>query len=111
MAEKLLRGELFIKDELSEFHTLLSKHVVEIFNSGDNTTKSQLIFTAHDTNLLDLDLFRRDQIWFAEKNTNTGATDIFSLWDFGNETDADVENGYLLGIYGAIPFIKNSSNG
>jgi len=109
IAEKILRGGIFIKDELSsEFHTLLSKFVVELFNCEKNASKSQLIFTTHDTNLLDLNLFRRDQIWFTEKNPDTGATDIFSLCDFGDKKDIDVEKGYLLGIYGAIPFIRGS---
>jgi len=107
MAEKMSRGGVFVKDELdSALHSLLSKHIVNIFNTADDLKKAQLIFTTHDTNLLDLDVFRRDQIWFTEKNPDTGATDIFSLHDFGDTTGVDVEKGYLLGIYGAIPFIK-----
>lgn len=111
IAEKMSRGGVFLKDELSDaLHTLLSKHIVEFFNDAENTSNSQLIFTTHDTNLLDLDLFRRDQIWFVEKNPDTGATDIYSLCDFGNKTDANIEKGYLLGIYGAIPFIGGDSS-
>ena len=91
-------------------HTLLAKHIIEIFNNIENSTKSQLIFTAHDTNLLDLSIFRRDQIWFTEKNPETRATDIFSLCDFGDRTDIDPEKGYLLGVYGAIPFIGGASH-
>lgn len=49
---------------------------------------------------------RRDQIWFTEKDENTGATDLYSLVDFSVRKDAKVEKGYLLGRYGAIPFIK-----
>jgi hypothetical protein len=112
IAEKMSSGGVFLKDELnSALHTLLSKHIVEIFNSTENASKSQLIFTAHDTNLLDLDLFRRDQIWFVEKNPDTGASELYSLCDFGDNADIDAEKGYLLGIYGAIPFIGGSSNG
>jgi len=112
IAEKMFHGGVFLKDELSStFHTLLSKHIVEFFNNTENTSISQLIFTTHDTNLLDLDLFRRDQIWFTGKNPDTGVTDVFSLYDFGDRTDVDVEKGYLLGIYGAIPFIGGDANG
>ncbi|MCL1883290.1 MAG: ATP-binding protein [Defluviitaleaceae bacterium] len=111
IADKMARGGVFLKDELnSALHTLLSKHVVEIFNNADESSQSQLIFTTHDTNLLDLDLFRRDQIWFTEKHPDTGATGIFSLHDFGDRVDVDVEKGYLLGIYGAIPFIGGADN-
>jgi len=112
IAEKMSHGGIFLKDELSStLHTLLSKYIVELFNNVENTSNSQLIFTTHDTNLLDLDLFRRDQIWFTEKNPDTGATDLFSLYDFGDRKGVDVEKGYLLGIYGAIPFIGGGLNG
>jgi len=112
IAEKMSHGGLFMKDELgSALHTLLSKHVVELFYSPENASNSQLVFTTHDTNLLDLDLFRRDQIWFIEKHPDTGATEIFSLFDFGDRTDVDVERGYLVGIYGAIPFINGDLGG
>ena len=111
IAEKMSRESVFLKDELSSaLHTLLSRYIVEVFNNAENASNSQLIFTTHDTNLLDLDLFRRDQIWFVEKNPETGATDVYSLSDFGNKTDANVEKGYLLGIYGAIPFIGSDSS-
>ena len=65
-----------------------------------------MIFSSHNTNFLDLDLLRRDQIWFTEKDENTGATDLYSLVDFSVRKEAKVEKGYLLGRYGAIPFIK-----
>ena len=78
-----------------------------MFNSQDyNPRGAQLIFTSHNTNLLDLDIFRRDQIWFTEKDEKCVATDLFSLYDFSVRKDAKVEKGYLLGRYGAIPFIK-----
>jgi AAA15 family ATPase/GTPase len=53
-----------------------------------------------------LDVLRRDQIWFTEKDEQTAATDLFSLYDFSIRKDAKVEKGYLIGRYGAIPFIK-----
>jgi len=112
IAEKISRGGVFLKDELSGgLHTLLSKYIIRIFSSVENTLNSQIIITTHDTNLLDLDLFRRDQIWFVEKNADTGSTILYSLCDFEISEDkknesTDIEKGYLLGIYGAIPFIE-----
>ena len=65
-----------------------------------------MIFTSHNTNLLDLDVLRRDQIWFTEKDEQTAATDLFSLYDFSIRKDAKVEKGYLIGRYGAIPLSR-----
>ena len=78
-----------------------------VFNSVEfNPNGAQLIFTSHNTNLLDLDVLRRDQIWFAEKDELTAATDLFSLQAFSIRKDTKLEKGYLIGHYGAIPFIK-----
>jgi len=109
IAEKMSQNGVFLKDELNkELHPMLSRHIVEVFNDPDNTSAAQLIFTTHDTNLLNLNLFRRDQIWFTEKNPETGATDLYSLNDFGDKKDIDAEKGYLLGVYGAVPFIQSN---
>lgn len=102
------QGSLLIADEMdAHLHPLLTKHIVELFNSEKYNPKgAQLIFTSHNTNLLDLDTFRRDQIWFTEKDEHTAATDLFSLYDFSVRKDTKVEKSYLIGRYGAIPFIK-----
>lgn len=104
----LEEGGLLVADEMdAHLHPLLMKHLVMMFNSQDyNPRGAQLIFTSHNTNLLDLDIFRRDQIWFTEKDEKCVATDLFSLYDFSVRKDTKVEKGYLLGRYGAIPFIK-----
>lgn len=101
-------GTLLVADEMdAHLHPLLTKHLVSLFNSTEfNPNGAQLIFTSHNTNLLDLDVLRRDQIWFTEKDEQTAATDLFSLYDFSIRKDAKVEKGYLIGRYGAIPFIK-----
>ena len=101
------QGTLLVADEIdAHLHPLLTKHLVSLFNSREfNPNGAQLIFTSHNTNLLDLDILRRDQIWFTEKNEDTAATDLFSLYDFSVRKDAKVEKGYLIGRYGAIPFI------
>ena len=102
------KGTLLVADEMdAHLHPLLTKHLVSLFNSVEfNPNGAQLIFTSHNTNLLDLDVLRRDQIWFTEKDEQTAATDLFSLYDFSIRKDAKVEKGYLIGRYGAIPFIK-----
>lgn len=103
----LEQGTLLVADEIdAHLHPLLTKHMVMLFNNSDtNPNGAQLIFTSHNTNLLDLDILRRDQIWFTEKYNLTAATDLFSLYDFSIRKDAKGEKGYLLGRYGAIPFI------
>ena len=102
------QGTLLVADEMdAHLHPLLTKHLVSLFNSAEfNPNNAQLIFTSHNTNLLDLDVLRRDQIWFTEKDEHTAATDLFSLYDFSIRKDAKVEKGYLIGRYGAIPFIR-----
>ena len=102
------QGTLLVADEMdAHLHPLLTKHLVSLFNSAEfNPNGAQLVFTSHNTNLLDLDVLRRDQIWFPEKDEQTAATDLFSLYDFSIRKDAKVEKGYLIGRYGAIPFIK-----
>ena len=68
--------------------------------------KSQIIFTTHESNLLDLEIFRQDEIWFAEKK-QTGSTDLYALSDFKEHNTIDIRKGYLNGRYGSIPFLAN----
>ena len=79
--EVLDEGTPLVVDELdAHLHPLLTKHLVSLFNSVEfNPNGAQLIFTSHNTNLLDLDVLRRDQIWFAEKDELTAATDRKSV--------------------------------
>jgi AAA15 family ATPase/GTPase len=98
-------------DELdSRLHTLLTMELIKFFHTKGNKN-AQLIFASHDTNLLRKDIFRRDQIWFTEKS-DFGATDLYSLVEYKiNQAtvrnDASFEKDYLLGKYGAIPFLGN----
>jgi hypothetical protein len=99
-------GATLLVDELeSSLHTYISKFLVGLFHSSKNNKNAQLIFTAHDTNLLETNLFRRDQIWFVEKNANN-ATELYSLLEYKPRKDEVIERGYLKGRYGAIPFIR-----
>lgn len=112
LAAGLRNKKVLIIDELDKsLHPFLVQYIVEIFNDAEiNKNGSQLIFNTHDTNLLDLNILRRDQIWFTEKNKETGESDLYSLSDFSVRKQENVEKGYMLGRYGAVPFIKNDFN-
>ncbi len=99
-----------IIDEMdSRLHPLLTRLFVQsALDGASENPQSQLIFTTHDTNLLDLDLLRRDEIWFAEKDKD-GASHLYSLAEFKIRPDLKIEKGYLNGRFGAIPFIGDPS--
>lgn len=107
-------GKVLIIDELdAKLHPLITAHIIKLFNNPNtNPNNAQLLFATHDTNLLSNDVFRRDQIWFTEKDEKE-ATDLYSLYDFdlpdGSKVrnDANIEKNYIRGRYGAIPFITN----
>lgn len=107
--ETLKNGEVLFIDELdAKLHPNLICKIVEIFNSSiTNPLNGQLIFNTHDTNLLSSNLFRRDQIWFTEKN-RYGAASLYSLSDFKTDVvrkDDNFEKNYINGKYGAIPYL------
>lgn len=92
----------------ARFHPLLTKKIVQLFNSKENKG-AQLIFVTHDTNLLSADLLRRDQIEFVEKD-KYGASHLYSLVQFkGIRNNASFEKDYIQGKYGAIPFLGDFS--
>jgi ABC-type cobalamin/Fe3+-siderophores transport system ATPase subunit len=99
-------GRVLVVDELeSSLHTLLVRRLMEMFHSPEiNPKGAQLIFTTHDTSLLDHNLLRRDQIWFTEKDT-AQATQLYPLSDFSPRKLEALERGYLFGRYGAVPFL------
>jgi len=105
--ESIKRNQaVYIIDEVERsIHPLLIKELIRKF-SLEEETRGQLIFTTHESNLLDQEFFRRDEIWFAEKDKH-GATDLYSLNDFNEHITKDIRNGYLNGRYGAIPFLGN----
>ncbi len=102
-----LSGEnTVIIDEVDQsIHPALLKELIRKF-SLDQNTKGQLIFTTHESNLLDQEIFRRDEIWFVEKNKN-GETTLYPLSDYEIRADLDIRKGYLVGRFGAIPFLSN----
>lgn len=98
--------KVFVIDEIERsIHPLLIKELVQKF-SFDTKTKGQLIFSTHESNLLNQEIFRQDEIWFAEKNMD-GSTDLYSLNDFKEHKTIDIQKGYLNGRYGSIPFLGN----
>jgi hypothetical protein len=104
--DTLRNGKVLVIDELdARLHPLITKAIIALFNSNEtNPQNAQLIFMTHDTNLLNNKIFRRDQIWFTEKNKQ-GATDLYSLVEYKVRNDASFESDYIRGRYGAIPFI------
>lgn len=107
-------GDILFIDELdSKIHPNLVEHIVHLFNSKiTNPNNAQLIFNTHNTNLLRSGLFRRDQIWFVEKD-RLGAASLYSLSSFktdegGRKTD-NFEENYLQGRYGGVPILGDFS--
>jgi AAA15 family ATPase/GTPase len=105
--DALQNGKILVIDELeANLHPILIQYLIKLFNDEKiNKNNAQLIFTTHDTNLLKPYLFRRDQIWFSEKN-RFSSTEIYSLVEFkGVRASEDFEKQYIQGKYGAIPYI------
>ena len=102
----LKNGEVLLYDELdTSLHPLMTRFLIRLFHSqSTNQKNAQLVFTTHDTSLLDSDLFRRDQVWFIEKDKKS-ASKVYPLSDFSPRKDEALERGYLRGRYGALPFI------
>lgn len=98
-------GGVFVIDEVERsMHPLLVRKFLEFFFNDCDGDRRQLIVTSHESNLLDQDLLRRDEIWFAEKNQR-GATSLYSLADFQPRRDLKIDKHYLRGRFGAIPFL------
>lgn len=109
--DALDNGKRVVVDELdSKLHPLLVKRIVALFNDATtNPQGAQLLFTAHDTYLLSAGLFRRDQVWFTQKNS-FGATELYSLAEYKVRSSSPFEKEYLSGKYGATPLIGNMEN-
>jgi AAA15 family ATPase/GTPase len=104
---KFQDGGLYICDEIdSNFHPSLLQKIIELFqNPSINKANAQLLFTSHDTNLMNPQIMRRDQFYFAEKLIY-GSTKMYSLADLkGIRNNADFARQYLAGIYGALPVL------
>lgn len=111
--DTLINGGVLVIDELdAKLHPLMTAAIANLFNSPEyNLNNAQLIFATHDTNLLSYGKFRRDQIYFFEKDKYE-ASDLYSLIEYREEgtkirKDRSFEKDYIMGRYGAIPFIGN----
>ena len=96
---------LLIDEIESSLHSKIVEYIVSMFHVGQ---RAQLIYTTHNTNLLDLDKLRKDQIYFVNKDQE-GATDLYSLFDYKDFRDTmDSEKAYLQGRFDAIPYVNDS---
>lgn len=103
----IINDYVLVMDELNvKLHPLLLKFFIDLFY--DNNSMAQLIYTTHDTTLMDKKFFRRDQIWFVQKD-ELGHSELCALSDFKVRSDASFEKDYLAGVYGGIPFLKEFS--
>lgn len=109
----LEEGSILVVDELeARLHPLLTQAVVDLFHSPVNRKSAQLIFAAHDVSLLDPGRFRRDQIWFVEKN-GQGATELYPLSEFDPaqvRAGSNFSRQYMLGLFGALPKLGHFQN-
>lgn len=102
---------LFIDDLDTKLHPLLTRYIINLFHNKEiNISNAQLIYTTHDITNLNKETFRRDEIWFTEKD-NDGVSEIYSLSDYKIDNvkirnDATFNKDYLTGRYGAIPELK-----
>ena len=95
---------VWLIDEIdSHLHPFLTRFILKEFLSAAGTT-SQIIATAHDTTLMSHDIWRTDEVWFAEKRVD-GSSDLYSLYKYTPRFDKKLDKGYLQGLYGAIPCI------
>ncbi len=106
--DTLKNGYTLVIDELHDnLHPLMVKFLVDLFHNNEtNPNNAQLIFTTHETSILNQDVFRRDQVWFCEKDKDQSSR-LFPLTDFSPRKGVDnLEKGYLSGRYGALPYLR-----
>jgi uncharacterized protein len=98
-------GQVYFIDEVDQsLHPMLVRSFLEYFLNSCEGDHRQLIMTTHESSLLDQELLRRDEIWFAEKDA-AGATSLYSLLDFKVRNDLEIRKHYLQGRFGAVPFL------
>lgn len=100
--------KVFVVDEIDRsLHPLLCHALLKLFLDACPGKRQQMIVTTHETHLLDLDLLRRDEVWFVEKGRDQQSR-LTSLGDWGARKDLRIEKGYLQGRFGGIPFIGDT---
>lgn len=107
--EVICNNQTFVIDEIERsIHPALIKTILQKL-MAEKEVKGQLIFTTHESNLLDLTMLRPDEIWFTEKD-ETGATSFYPLSDYPIRPDLDIEKGYMMGRFGAVPMLTDLKN-
>ena len=107
--ESTLRtGGLLLIDEINrELHPILVAYIVAKFqNKNANPHGAQLIFTTHNTELMGMDLLRKDQFYFVDKHNADGVSELYSVSELGTRTEENIQKNYILGKYGAIPNVE-----
>ena len=110
--DSLAKGNVIVFDELHDnLHPALVRFLVNRFHDPKtNPSGAQLVFTTHDTSVLDRHLFRTDQIWFCERDDRL-ETSLFPLSDFRPRRGVEnLERAYLAGRFGGVPYIRGSSS-
>ena len=106
MESALKNGGVFIIDEIEDkLHPKLVEYIINCFQQN-NTSKAQLIFTTHSIDIMNRELLRRDQYYLVDRDSSTGVSELYSVADFSVRNDEKIGKAYLLGKYGAIPYIK-----
>ncbi|MFO7729803.1 MAG: ATP-binding protein [Spirochaetia bacterium] len=110
LIDTLKYGKTLFIDELdTRLHPLITQFILRLFHSEEkNPNNAQLICATHDVQFLSNRIFRRDQIWFTEKN-KYNVTDLYSLSDYSVRKDATFNKDYILGKYGAVPYVSDRS--
>ena len=103
----LTKGGLLLVDGIEkELHPALVEFIVAKFQSKKtNPNGAQIVFTTHNTELLDMELLRKDQLYFVDKN-GEGVSELYGISDFSAHTTVNIRKGYLIGKYGATPNIE-----
>ena len=107
--ESALRtGGILLVDELErELHPMLVNFIISKFQSKkSNPNGAQIVFTTHDTELMSMEFLRKDQLYFADKDTADGSSELYSISEFSTRTTDNIRKGYLVGKYGATPDIE-----
>ena len=107
VVDGLNTGKTVVIDEFgAHLHHDLCEWIVRLFQQPGNTNNAQLLINTHNQLLMSLDLFRRDQMFFTEKDRETGASDLYSLYDFGIRKKFNVQKNYEIGRFGAVPLMS-----
>jgi len=107
VVDGLNTGKTVVIDEFGAYlHHDLCLWIIRLFQQPGNMNNAQLLINTHNQLLMSLDLFRRDQMFFTEKDRETGASDLYSLYDFGIRKKFNVQKNYEIGRFGAVPIMS-----